>query len=384
MRKTGNCISGPPWIDRTRIATPAAHSVAARLMRSASRKRPAQFDPARRRPACRRPARATVSTAQVTRARSERRQRVAGDDAPAVRGGEQVAAGEAALEVARDREAGEDAAEGRRLEEDEDVLEGGVAAGEVEAGNVARSPRGRRRRRRRRRGERSAPAAGSAGFVRKLWTLRQATAEATARKLRVRLAALTFAPAASAGRWSRPACRSTSDRARRCRSRARVPRASQPVEEQAAERLEQVRDRVDGGDLRNQSVWIRSRGSAIDERKRKTKKSGKRPCTASPEPVRSAAKRPIEPKPSVIETTSMTMTSAPGTAGCEVRRRRPGRRPGRSTACTRPSTTAPASRPLSSGRATQRGQRQAVEEAGLDVARRGRCRRSSPRRARPA
>src|SRR5205809_2226114 len=36
----------------------------------------------------------------------------------------------------------------------------------------------------------------------------------------------------------------------------------------------------------------------IEERKRKTKKAGKRLCTASPEPVRSAANAPSAPKPS--------------------------------------------------------------------------------------
>ena len=67
----------------------------------------------------------------------QRRDRVAGDDPVAVGGGEQVAVGEADLEVAGDAEAGEDAAEGRRLQQHEDELEGGVAAGEVEAGHVA-------------------------------------------------------------------------------------------------------------------------------------------------------------------------------------------------------------------------------------------------------
>ena len=63
----------------------------------------------------------------------------------------------------------------------------------------------------------------------------------------------------------------------------------------------------------NQSVWIRSSGSAIEERKRKTKKTGKRLWTASPEPVRRAAKRPIVPKATVIVTESATMTRAPPT-----------------------------------------------------------------------
>ena len=50
---------------------------------------------------------------------------------------EQVAPGEAGLEVAGDAKAGEDAAESRRLQQDEDELEGGIAAREVEAGDVA-------------------------------------------------------------------------------------------------------------------------------------------------------------------------------------------------------------------------------------------------------
>ena len=61
----------------------------------------------------------------------------------------------------------------------------------------------------------------------------------------------------------------------------------------------------------NQSVVSRSSGSAIAERKRKTKKTGKRPWTASPEPKRRAAKRPIVPKATVIETERARMTSAP-------------------------------------------------------------------------
>ena len=65
----------------------------------------------------------------------------------------------------------------------------------------------------------------------------------------------------------------------------------------------------------NQSVWIRFSGSAIEERKRKTKKTGKRPWTASPEPVRRAAKRPIVPKATVIETESATITSDAADAG---------------------------------------------------------------------
>jgi hypothetical protein len=50
-----------------------------------------------------------------------------------VRRREQEPPAEAALEVARDAEAGEDAAERRRLEKDEDELEGRVPGRVVEA-----------------------------------------------------------------------------------------------------------------------------------------------------------------------------------------------------------------------------------------------------------
>ena len=51
---------------------------------------------------------------------------------------------------------------------------------------------------------------------------------------------------------------------------------------------------------RNQRASIRFRGIAIEEMNRKTKKTGNRLWTASPEPVRSAAKMPSAPKASVI------------------------------------------------------------------------------------
>ena len=67
----------------------------------------------------------------------------------------------------------------------------------------------------------------------------------------------------------------------------------------------------------NQSVVIRSSGSAIEERKRKTKKTGKRPCTASPEPDRSAAKMPMVPKATVIADREGDQDQAAGRAGGE-------------------------------------------------------------------
>ena len=44
--------------------------------------------------------------------------------------------------------------------------------------------------------------------------------------------------------------------------------------------------------VRNQSCSIRSRGSALEDRNRSTKNSGKTPCTASPEPDRSPTNAP--------------------------------------------------------------------------------------------
>ena len=49
----------------------------------------------------------------------------------------------------------------------------------------------------------------------------------------------------------------------------------------------------------------------IDDRKRKTKNTGKSPCTASVEPVRRAAQLPSAAKPSAIATSSNKIISAP-------------------------------------------------------------------------
>ena len=73
----------------------------------------------------------------------ERRSGIAEHDPAAVRRGEQQPPREAALEVARDPEAGEDTAERGRLQQHEHELERGVAGREVEARRVARSPRDR-------------------------------------------------------------------------------------------------------------------------------------------------------------------------------------------------------------------------------------------------
>src|SRR4029453_15917176 len=62
---------------------------------------------------------------------------------------------------------------------------------------------------------------------------------------------------------------------------------------------------------RNTPVSIRFRGRFIDEMNRKTKKSGKRLCTASVEPVRSAARAPKDPKAKTIRTASTKITNTP-------------------------------------------------------------------------
>ena len=62
---------------------------------------------------------------------------------------------------------------------------------------------------------------------------------------------------------------------------------------------------------RNQSTSIRLRGRFIDEMNRNTKKTGKRPWTASPEPVRSAAKQPTAPKPSTTSSVKTNRTAIP-------------------------------------------------------------------------
>ena len=69
---------------------------------------------------------------------------------------------------------------------------------------------------------------------------------------------------------------------------------------------------------RNQVTDIRFRGMFIDEMKRKTKKSGNRPWIASPEPVRSAAKRPSAPNASTTSDEKASSTSDAGGPGCEA------------------------------------------------------------------
>ena len=134
--KTGICIAGPAWIVRSRIATPAAHIAAVKFTSSASTISAEQVD-------------AVAVDLHAGGDRDDeqqhadgdrpdhRRERVAGEDAEPVRRGQHQPPREPVLEVRRDPEAGEHAAERRRLQQHEHELERRVARREVEARHVA-------------------------------------------------------------------------------------------------------------------------------------------------------------------------------------------------------------------------------------------------------
>ena len=103
---------------------------------------------------------------------------VADDQRAAVRGRQQQPAAEAELEVGRDREAGEDAAEGGRLQQHEAVLEGGVARRVVEAGLLAIAERPPAKATKKKIGI-SSGGRNSAGLVRNLSSRRRASPPAT-------------------------------------------------------------------------------------------------------------------------------------------------------------------------------------------------------------
>ena len=120
--------------------------------------------------------------------------------------------------------------------------------------------------------------------------------------------------------------------------------------------------------VRNQSVSIRSRGSAIDDRNSAAKKSGNTPCTASPEPLRSADEG--------ADAAEAERDQQRQRHDHERARRRPAAIPAPNatptsrnvTAWISPSTRMPASWPDHQRHAAQRREREAVEEA------RSRCR----------
>ena len=222
----------------------------------------------------------TVSSVAVIAQRSDRGERVAEHDPAAVRRGEQQPAGEAALEVAGDPEAGEDAAERRRLQQHEDELERRVAVREVEPrarsatcesppANAVKKKSGNR-----------IDGSSSAGVVTTFFIVRHATPDGDRPEPHVRSI-------------RRPSAHDARDESRRRdhdgdaeAERERLP--SQPL----MIRLRTHSIRYETGLMvatkRNQSTAIRLRGVFIEERKRKTKRTGKSPWIASPEPVRSA------------------------------------------------------------------------------------------------
>ena len=141
---TGICIAGPAWIVRVRNATPAAKNVAVRFTSSASTISPNRSTPPP--VTCMPVASATAnSSAPTITARTSAATRVAGEDPEPVRRAEQQPPREALLEVGRDPEAGEHAAERRRLQQHEHELERRVAGREVEARARCRRSTGRPR-----------------------------------------------------------------------------------------------------------------------------------------------------------------------------------------------------------------------------------------------
>ncbi len=65
--------------------------------------------------------------------------------------------------------------------------------------------------------------------------------------------------------------------------------------------------------MRNQSCSMRSRGKNAELRNSSTKNSGKKPCTASPVPARSATNVPKQANANEIAIARTMRTSAPPT-----------------------------------------------------------------------
>ena len=118
--------------------------------------------------------------------------------------------------------------------------------------------------------------------------------------------------------------------------------------------------------VRNQSCWIRLRGSEIELKKSRTKSSGNIPCTASPEPVRIAIHMPMPPNPIEIMIESRKQDRDAGDAGLEVGA---GGEPDREVdgRLDQADHDQPAELAGDQRGAAHRGQREPVEEAVLDV-----------------
>src|SRR5829696_10050367 len=258
--------------------------------------------------------------------------RVAEQDSAPIGGRQHQAAREAALEVAHDAEPGEDTRERRGLEQHEDELKSGVADGESEARHVvhAREPAGE----------------GGEEEERERKTGEQ--------QRRVREVVVQHPPCDCEGDVDRPLhVRANLPRSATDESASPAIESPMLIENASASacasqpkmtrlRMPSIRYETGFTDAvsRNQSVSIRFRGRFIDERKRKTKKTGKRLFTASVEPVLSAAKAPNDAKASTISTASTKSTAAPAKPDSS---RTPitSPTPRYQSACTKPSTITP-------------------------------------------
>ena len=143
--KTGICIAGP-GLDRARAERDAGREERRRQVHERARARqPEQVDAAADDLHAGRERDAEQQDGRRSAARTSAATRVAGEDAEPVRRAEQQPPGEALLEVGRDPEAGEHAAERRRLQQHEHELERRVAGREVEARARCRRSTGRPR-----------------------------------------------------------------------------------------------------------------------------------------------------------------------------------------------------------------------------------------------
>ena len=202
-----------------------------------------------------------------------------------------------------------------------------------------------------------------AGLVKKLWMLRQATAARDRAKPRI-----TCAPSSSAARArGRDSAIAREPPAQREAERERL--AVPAGDHQRADRPRAcTRPGCRSPPSRNQSVSIRLRGSAIEDRNSAANISGNTPCTASPEPVRSATKRADRSRSRARSAAPARRSRARPPTPAAMPRRRSRRRRGRSRPGSGRARRRPRAAPTQQRRRAQRRERQAVEEARLDVA----------------
>ena len=169
---------------------------------------------------------------------NHRRERVAEDDPGAVRRREQEPPREAGLEVARDAEPGEDAAECGRLDEHEAELRTRCSRARSRSPGPRRPARGPPANAVKKKSGNTSDGNRIDGFVKTLFSVRQATPDATGQMPHVRVSL-----DGERGRRQQPARRTviTKREPEAERERLRVPAR----DDQAPHRLDQVRDRVD-------------------------------------------------------------------------------------------------------------------------------------------